>query len=95
MSDKLKQLIERRAKLQTIAATHRVLLSQQMQFWQAKLHVVDRVFSVVTLVKRHPLLMIVGSGLLAWLRPLTLARYAIGVLAGIQSLKQLRGWLTK
>jgi hypothetical protein len=95
MPSKLNQLLERRAKLQTVASTHRVALSHQMQFWQVKLHVVDRVFSVVTLVKRHPVLILVGSGLLAWLRPLTLARYAIGALAGIQSLKQVREWLVK
>lgn len=95
MPRKLNQLLERRAKLQIVAATHRDAISQQMQFWQVKLHLVDRVFSVVTLVKRHPVLILVGSGLLAWLRPLTLARYAIGALAGFQSLKQVREWLVK
>jgi len=39
--------------------------------------------------------LIAGGGLLAWLKPVSMARIALGAWAGLQSLKQVRGWLSK
>ena len=95
MSRKLDQLNERRARLQLEAASHRQLLAGNMGFWRQKLKLVDRALSGIHFIRRHPLLLIAGGGLLAWLKPVSMARIALGAWAGLQSLKQVRGWLSK
>ena len=95
MSRKLDQLERRRAKLQLEAASHRQVLAGNMRFWRQKLKLVDRALSGIHFLRRHPLLLIAGGGLLAWLKPLSVARIALGAWAGLQSLKQVRGWLIK
>ena len=95
MSRKLDQLEERRARLQLEAASHRQVLAGNMRFWRQKLKLVDRALSGVHFLRRYPLLLIAGGGLLAWLKPVGMARIALGAWAGLQSLKQVRGWLIK
>ncbi len=95
MSRKLDQLEQRRAKLLLEAASHRQVLAGNMRFWQRKLKLVDRALSGVHFLRRHPLLLIAGGSLLAWLKPVGMARIALGAWAGLQSLKQVRGWLIK
>jgi hypothetical protein len=95
MSRKLDQLKERRAKLQLEAASHRQVLVSNIGFWRQKLKLVDRALSGINFLRRNPLLLIAGGGLLAWLRPVSMARIALGAWAGLQSLKQVRGWLSK
>ena len=95
MSRKLDQLEQRRAKLQLEAASHRQVLAGNMRFWRQKLKLVDRALSGIHFLRRHPLLLIAGGGLLAWLKPLSVARIALSAWASLQSLKQVRGWLIK
>jgi hypothetical protein len=95
MSRKLDQLNERRARLQLEAASHRQVLAGNMRFWHQKFRLVDRALSGVHFLRRHPLLLIAGGSLLAWLKPVGMARIALGAWAGLQSLKQVRGWLSK
>lgn len=95
MSRKLNQLEQRRAKLQLEASSHRQVLAVNMRFWRQKLKLVDRALSGIHFLRRHPLLLIAGGGLLAWLKPVGMARIALGAWAGLQSLKQVRGWLIK
>ncbi len=95
MSRKLDQLQERRAKLQLEAALQRQVLVGNIGFWRQKLKLVDRALSGINFLRRNPLLLIAGGGLLAWLRPVSMARIALGAWAGLQSLKQVRGWLSK
>jgi hypothetical protein len=95
MSRKLDQLEQRRAKLQLEAASHRHVLAGNMRFWHQKLKLVDRALSGIHFLRRHPLLLIAGGSLLAWLKPVGMARIALGAWAGLQSLKQVRGWLVK
>ena len=95
MSRKLDQLEEQRAKLQLEAASHRQVLAGNMRFWHQKLKLVDRALSGINFLRRPPLLLIAGGSLLAWLKPVGMARIALGAWAGLQSLKQVRGWLVK
>ena len=95
MSRKLDQLEELRAKLQLEAASHRQVLAGNMRFWHQKLKLVDRALSGINFLRRHPLLLIAGGSLLAWVKPVGMARIALGAWAGLQSLKQVRGWLVK
>ncbi len=95
MSRKLDQLEERRARLQLEASSHRQVLAGNMRFWHQKLKLVDRALSGINFLRRHPLLLIAGGSLLAWLKPVGMARIALGAWAGLQSLKQVRGWLVK
>ncbi len=95
MSRKLDHLEQRRVKLQLEAATHRHLLAGNMRFWHQKLKLFDRALSGINFLRRHPLLLIAGGSLLAWLKPVGMARIALGAWAGLQSLKQVRGWLVK
>jgi YqjK-like protein len=95
MSRKLDHLEQRRVKLQQDAASHRQVLAGNMRFWHQKLKLVDRALSGVHFLRRHPLLLIAGGGLLAWLKPVGMARIAFGAWAGLQSLRQVRGWLVK
>lgn len=95
MSRKQDQLEERRLKLQLEAATHRKVLAVNVRFWHQKLKLADRALSGINFLRRHPLLLVAGGGLLAWLKPVGMARVALGAWAGLQSLKQVRGWLVK
>ncbi len=95
MSRKLDNLEQRRVKLQLEAASHRQVLAGNMRFWHQKLKLVDRALSGVHFLRRHPLLLIAGGGLLVWLKPASVTRIALGAWAGLQSLKQVRGWLVK
>ena len=95
MSRKLDHLEQRRLKLQLEAASHRHILAGNMIIWRQKLKLVDRALSGIHFLRRHPLLLIAGGGLLTWLKPASVTRIALGAWAGLQSLKQVRGWLVK
>ena len=75
MSRKLTQLAERRQQLVALSAAQRTTLSYTLEPWRARLSLVDRGVAVLCYVKRHPILMVGGSLLLAALRRRRVGRW--------------------
>ncbi|NDP47925.1 MAG: hypothetical protein GZ085_05940 [Sulfuriferula multivorans] len=69
MSSKLTQLVERRQQLVAQASAQRTTLAYTLEPWRARLSLVDRGVAVLGYVRRHPILMVGASLLLAALRP--------------------------
>lgn len=92
---KLEILLDKRWNLQTEAQLYRDHLVQHSNHWQQKLSLLDRIFTGVGFLRKHPLAMMAGMSLLTFFKPSSLIRIALGTWAGLQSFKQVRGWLIK
>jgi YqjK-like protein len=55
MSEKLRNLAERREHLVSQAAEQRLLLAQNVETWRAPIALVDRGLAAVSYIKRHPI----------------------------------------
>ncbi len=75
MNNKLAQLAERRRQLVAQAAVQRTVLAHNMEPWRARLSLVDRGVAVLSYVRRHPILWVGASLLLAALRPGRVGRW--------------------
>ena len=75
MNSKLTQLAKRRQQLVAQAAAQRTTLAYTLEPWRARLSLVDRGVAVLSYVRRHPILMVGASLLLAALRPGRVGRW--------------------
>ena len=94
MTSKLNALLEKRLRLQAQADGYRDDMSSQALRWQQRLHVLDRVILGVNFLRRHPTVLIASAGLLAFIKPIKLARFALGAWASLQSVKRVRAWFS-
>lgn len=68
MKRKSAQLAERRQQLIARAALQRAHLARELKLWQAPLQLVDHAISILTYVKRQPVLLLGASVLITTLR---------------------------
>jgi len=75
MNSKLTQLAKRRQQLVAQAAAQRTTLAYTLEPWRARLSLVDRGVAVLSYVRRHPVLMVGASLLVAALRRRRIGRW--------------------
>ncbi len=75
MNSKLTQLAERRQQLVAQSDAQRAILADTLEPWRTRLAQVDRGVAVLRYVRRHPVLMVGASLLLAALRPKRVGRW--------------------
>jgi hypothetical protein len=73
---KLQILLDKRWNLQTEAQLYRDHLVQHSNHWQQKLSLLDRIFTGVGFLRKHPLAMMAGMSLLTFFKPSSLIRIA-------------------
>jgi len=91
MNSKLTRLAERRQQLVAQAAAQRTILAYTLEPWRARLARVDRGVAVLRYIRRHPVLMVGASLLLAALRPRRVGRWLQHGLLVWQLGRRLRG----
>lgn len=88
---KTSPLRNRREYLLAEAAQQRSALAQHIEPWRVPLALADEGISVLRTLRRHPVLVVGGIALLAWLRPGRGWAWLQGGWATWQVLQRLRG----
>lgn len=93
MNKKLAQLQERRQKLVIEAAEQRIELTQNFAPLHHSLAMAETALAAVRYVKKHPVLMLFGTTLIALLRPTRLGKWLQRGWVAFEIARNLRTWL--
>jgi hypothetical protein len=93
MNKKLAQLQERRQKLVTQAAEQRIELAQNFAPLHQSIAMAETALAAVRYVKKHPILMLGGTSLIALLRPTRLGKWLQRGWVAFEIARNLSTWL--
>ncbi|HZF28042.1 MAG TPA: hypothetical protein VE907_02900 [Gammaproteobacteria bacterium] len=94
MSDRARELAERRATLRLRCAVQRRAIASEVQFVEGRLATVDRVAGAARAVASHPAVVVIGviaAIVLARTRGVRVIGHALVLLAGVRRLSRLIG----
>ena len=91
MNEKLLRLAQRRECLVAQAAAQRRALAENIEPWRQPLVRVDQGLAVLRAIRRHPVWLVAGGGLLALLRPARVGKWLRRGWVAWRLLRDLRG----